>query len=150
MEGARDLVRPGPLHRGDATRLRRRAVRRDAGCHRDAEPRARDQLHRHPRARARGAHDPVPRARACRGAHPHRGALPMSDDELRPSRATRSAQVERKWRVQAIVVVVLIAALIGIAALASGGNETPSASPAPPPTTAGGSTEPSDLLAFSI
>jgi LytR cell envelope-related transcriptional attenuator len=74
----------------------------------------------------------------------------MSDDELRPSRATRSAQVERKWRVQAIVVVVLIAALIGIAALASGGNDTPSASPAPPPTTAGGSTEPSDLLAFSI
>jgi hypothetical protein len=73
----------------------------------------------------------------------------MSDD-LRPSRVARSRQVERRWRVQAIVAAALILALIGIAAFARGGGE-PSASPAPTPTTAASAAEgPGQLLAFAV
>jgi hypothetical protein len=67
-----------------------------------------------------------------------------------PSRAARSRQVERRWRVQAIVAVILIALLIGIALIASGGGE-PSASATPSATTAPSvATGPSQLLAFAV
>ena len=73
----------------------------------------------------------------------------MNDDRT-PSRTARSRQVERRWRVEAVVVIALIAALIGIAAFATGGGE-PAATPAPTPTTAattaGG---PAQLLAFAV
>lgn len=74
----------------------------------------------------------------------------MSDRDARPSRAARSRQVERRWRVQAVVVVVLIGLVIGAAALASGGDE-PSATPLPPPTTGSPvDAGPSQLLAFAV
>ena len=75
----------------------------------------------------------------------------MSDDELQPSRASRSARVEKRWKIQAAVVAGLVILLIVIAMLAGNSGGTPSASPAPPPTTApSGAVQPSDLLAFSI
>jgi len=74
----------------------------------------------------------------------------MSDD-LQPSRTSRSARVEKRWRIQAAVVLGLVAVLIVIALLAGNNGGTPSASPAPPPTTApSGAVQPGDLLAFSI
>jgi len=74
----------------------------------------------------------------------------MSDQTPGPSRAERSRRVERRWRVQALVVVVLILALIGVAAIASGGN-TPAPTPAPSPTTgASPGSGPSQLLALAV
>ena len=74
----------------------------------------------------------------------------MSDD-LQPSRTTRSARVEKRWRIQAAVVLGLVAVLVVIAMLAGNSGGTPSASPAPPPTTApSGAVQSGDLLAFSI
>jgi len=74
----------------------------------------------------------------------------MSDD-LQPSRASRSARVEKRWKIQAAVVAGLVVVLIAIAMLAGNNGSTPSASPAPPPATApSGAATQADLLAFSI
>jgi hypothetical protein len=75
----------------------------------------------------------------------------MSDDELQPSRASRSARVEKRWKIQAGIALGLIALLIVVAMLAGNNDGTPSASPAPPPTTAPSvAVQQGDLLAFSI
>ena len=74
----------------------------------------------------------------------------MSDQNGTPSRAARSRQVERRWRVQAIVAAALIAALIGVALLASGGGQ-PGTSPTPSTTAVPSVGEgPSQLLAFAV
>jgi hypothetical protein len=74
----------------------------------------------------------------------------MSDHDGQPSRAARSRQIERRWRVQAVVVVVLIGVVIGIAALSSGAND-PTATPLPSPTTGSPVAEgPSQLLALAV
>ncbi|HEX3299907.1 MAG TPA: LCP family protein [Actinomycetota bacterium] len=75
----------------------------------------------------------------------------MSDDQQQPSRASRSARVEKRWRIQAAVVVGLVILLIAIAMLAGNGGSTPSASPTPLPSAApSGAAKPGDLLAFSM
>jgi hypothetical protein len=73
----------------------------------------------------------------------------MSDD-LGPSRAARSRQLERRWLVQAVIAVVLIVLLIAIAAYATG-RGSPTATPALTPTTAASTAEgPTQLLAFAV
>jgi len=75
----------------------------------------------------------------------------LSDDQLQPSRASRSARVEKRWRIQAAVVLGLVVLLIAIAMLAGNGGSTPSASPTPLPSAApSGAAKPGDLLALSI
>jgi hypothetical protein len=75
----------------------------------------------------------------------------VSDDQSQPSRAARSARVEKRWRIQAGVVLGLVVLLIAVAMLANGSGSTPSASPAPVPSAApSGAAKPGDLLAFSI
>jgi hypothetical protein len=74
----------------------------------------------------------------------------MSDDGRQPSRTSRSARVEKRWRIQAAVALGLIALLLVVAMLAGNNGGTPSASPAPPPTAPSVAVQSNDLLAFSI
>jgi LytR cell envelope-related transcriptional attenuator len=75
----------------------------------------------------------------------------MSDERLQPSRASRSARVEKRWRIQAAVVVGLVIVLIVIAMLAGNGGSSPSAAPTPlPSAAASGAAKPDEMLAFSI
>jgi hypothetical protein len=76
----------------------------------------------------------------------------MSDPNgVQPSRARRSQEVERRWRVQAIVAGVFVLVLLIWFVTRSSGGGSPSASPtasaAPSATVAGG---PAKLLAFSV